>query len=113
MKTKTLPPQVLPPGPLPFTQGDWSYSKETYSAAGGREFHGIGNGCVHIGYASIAGCVRAREAEANARLMTAAPMLLSALAAFVREYQGNGHDDREKRPEMILARAAIKKAFGL
>ena len=35
---------------------------------------------------------------------------LQALKMFVAEYEGNGHDSRELRPEMIAARAAITKA---
>lgn len=46
-------------------------------------------------------------------LFAAAPELLSALKMFVAQYEGNGRDDREQRPEMIAARAAIAKAEGL
>lgn len=53
--------------------------------------------------------------EANARLMAAAPELLDALIMFVDQYANgiDGNDsERESRPEVIAARAAIKKARG-
>src|ERR1700690_2981961 len=46
----------------------------------------------------------------NARLIAAAPELLDALIMFVAQYEGNGKDSREERPEMIAARAAIAKS---
>ena len=52
-------------------------------------------------------------AKANGRLIIAAPDLLQALLLFVEQYQGNGFDERELRPEMKAARAAIAKAQGL
>lgn len=56
---------------------------------------------------------RARRAYEEGRaLYDAAPALLEALEAFVKQYEGNGHDEREQRPEMILARAALAKATG-
>jgi hypothetical protein len=50
------------------------------------------------------------ECNYNACLIVAAPDLLRALLLFVEQYQGNGYDERETRPEMIAARAAIRKA---
>jgi hypothetical protein len=35
-----------------------------------------------------------------------------ALEMFVREYQGNGQDEREARPEMRAARKALAAALG-
>ena len=48
----------------------------------------------------------------NFKLMAASPMLYKALKMFVTEYEGNGHDERELRPEMIAARNAFKQVFG-
>ncbi len=48
--------------------------------------------------------------RANLALITAAPQLAAALIAFVLQYQGDGHDDRERRPEMQAAREALKAA---
>lgn len=53
-----------------------------------------------------------QDSKANARLIAAAPDLLAALEMFVDQYQGSGQDERELRPEMIAARAAIAKAKG-
>jgi len=53
-----------------------------------------------------------KTALEQARLIAAAPELLEALKMFVAEYEGNGHDERELRPEMKAARAAIAKATG-
>lgn len=53
--------------------------------------------------------------EANAHLISAAPELLSALVMFLDEYANGlkGADsERNKRPEVIAARAAIAKATG-
>ncbi len=39
--------------------------------------------------------------------------LIHALKLFVKQYEGNGHDEREQRPEMQAARAALAKAEGV
>ncbi len=55
------------------------------------------------------------ETDANARLISSAPDLLNALQMFLDEY-ANGStgcdQDREARPEVKAARAAIAKATG-
>lgn len=51
-----------------------------------------------------------QEDIANTRLIAAAPDLLAALKLFVTQYEGGA--DRECRPEMAAARAAIAKATG-
>ena len=43
-----------------------------------------------------------------AKLLMAAPALAAALKMFVAEYEGNGRDEREDRPEMKAARAALE-----
>jgi hypothetical protein len=60
----------------------------------------------HVGLARV---VRSIMAD---NLTKAAPDLLAALRLFVAQYEGNGHDEREQRPEMKAARKAINKAEG-
>ena len=51
--------------------------------------------------------------SANAALIAAAPDLLAALQMFLEQYGSDGTDpDRESRPEIKAARAAIRKARG-
>lgn len=67
---------------------------------------------------SLGADVLARDMEANARLIAAAPDLLAALRLFVERYlrlvsSGDcGNWDAEGDDEMIAARAAIAKAEG-
>lgn len=46
---------------------------------------GIGNGAVHVGYASVTPALGLIEADANARLIAAAPELLEALLTIEHE----------------------------
>jgi hypothetical protein len=41
----------------------------------------------------------------------AGPELLRAVELFLKQYAGNGNDERERRPEIKAARLAIKKAL--
>ncbi len=50
------------------------------------------------------------EADANARLIAAAPELLAALKLFMEQYDIAGDEGRGSRPEIAAARAAIAKA---
>lgn len=52
------------------------------------------------------------QAEANARLIAAAPELLEALEMFLVQYHIIGDDHRELRPEIKAALAAIATAKG-
>jgi hypothetical protein len=54
-------------------------------------------------------CYYTAESIANARLIAAAPDLLTALRMFMAQYDGDG-PERALRPEIIAARAAIAKA---
>lgn len=73
---------------------------------------GIGNGAVHVGYASITPAMSPFEADANARLIAAAPELLETLDALVHKMEMH----LENRGLFCLitddARAAIAKAKG-
>ena len=90
------------------TPGPWRILRQN-----GKQF--IQAGPVYFSIAEVAGpsnAGRERELTANVNLIAAAPDLLEALKMFVREYEGTGSDDRETRPEMIAARAAIAEATG-
>jgi hypothetical protein len=52
------------------------------------------------------------SADANARLIAAAPDLLEALVEMMREYEPLNEDHAERSDAVILARAAIAKAKG-
>lgn len=80
------------------------HSPETYRAIG------IGNGACHVGYASVSGCVGAIEADANARLMAAAPELLAALQNCLC-YLESDSDDEQERADWQQAQNAINKAI--
>lgn len=66
------------------------------------------------GYCTPSGAaIPVAQRVANAHLLAAAPDLLAALIMFLDEYANglNGDDpDRNARPEVIAARAAIAKA---
>lgn len=64
--------------------------------------------CVYVDYPG-SGPIEA-ELMANARLIAAAPDLLAALKLFMEQYHTPGDTDREARPEIKAALAAIKKA---
>jgi hypothetical protein len=64
--------------PAAHTPGPW-HTSDPFTREDGRELIGIGTGAEHIGYASVTCCVRMAEAQANARLIAAAPDLLAAL----------------------------------
>jgi len=106
------------------TAGPWHYGEAFQILKGDTpcEFRGIGNGAVHIGYASITGAVPDPEAEANARLIAAAPELLEACEAAL-EYlnrnrpKGNIRDNftalnEHENGVVKPLRAAIAKAKG-
>jgi hypothetical protein len=57
--------------------------------------------------ASVNGRGWGAEHERAKNLANAAPAMYDALGLFIAQYQGDGKDDRERRPEMIAARAAI------
>lgn len=44
----------------------------------------------------------------ESRLQTELAEAKTALRLFVKQYEGNGHDERENRPEMKKARAVLK-----
>ena len=77
---------------------------------------GIGNGAVHIGYASVTPAMSAGEAQANANLMTAAPDLLKAaqeceVALNIYQQDDINHLTCELVADLIAdLRAAIAKA---
>jgi len=52
-------------------------------------------------------CLTEANAERIVQCCDSHDALLAALREFVRQYEGNGHDERELRPEMKLARAAL------
>ena len=62
-----------------------------------------------LGIAHVFGLIDA-ETDANARLISAAPDLLDALAALLRVC--DEELDPKRTPEMAIARAAISKATG-
>lgn len=66
--------------PHSFTPGRWHFGTP-FEAQILRVLIGIGNGSFNIGYASITGCVPLAEAQANAKLIAAAPDLLAACEA--------------------------------
>lgn len=91
------------PAATKHTPGPWNYSPAVAAI-----FGPPGNAPQICNIPAFSG----EEGHANARLIAAAPELLAALKLFVAQYQGDGHDDRELRPEMAAARAAIAKATG-
>ena len=95
------------------TPGPWNYHE---LKPGNRNAFHVRNREISRGVCEVSASkwesTSADELEANARIISAAPELLAALLAFVAQYEGSGHDERERRPEMILARQAIAKATG-
>lgn len=51
----------------------------------------------------------ARMRVNESRLQTELAEARTALRMFVKQYEGNGHDERENRPEMKKARAVLKR----
>ncbi len=104
MKTKMSAENSKMNTAIKHTPGPWHAAEDTYPV-GDRNFIGIGNGAVHIGYASVTACVRLAEARTNARLIAAAPELLAACrAVFNDPYTTCACADR--------VRQAIAKAEG-
>jgi len=100
------------------TPGPWHHGKmfETTHDGVDRAFFGIGTEVAptHIGYASVTGLVNQAEAEANARLIVAAPELLEACKALL-EWTGKhveSHRFHELGQVENAARNAIAKAEG-
>lgn len=75
-------------------------------------FIGIGNGACHVGLASITPLTGFCEAEANARLIAAAPELLEACKEVVFLIEGIAGLDDQQIQAINQARAAIAKAEG-
>lgn len=98
------------------TPGPWYTGEDTVSLAN-RAFIGIGNGASHVGYASITSACRMEEAQANARLIAAAPELLEELQALVKCFwEGRPKKDVKRDYHLMVqveaARKAIAKAGG-
>ena len=84
------------------------YCRENHDPARGLSFDGYGvNGCDL--YRSRWATLTTNAPADLGAMMAAAPDAFYALRLFVAEYEGNGHDDREQRPEMKAARAALAK----
>lgn len=75
-----------------------------------RCFIAIGGNGSHIGYASVTGCVPLEEAQANARLIAAAPDLLAALKAMDDAFSHycEGDPSEDEIAALQQARAALK-----
>lgn len=138
MKTKKLVTVAVGEYGTPFkmvsdktqhTPGPWHTPGEVFKPMNyGRprsEYHnpeayraiGIGNGASHIGYVSVTGCVPESEAQANARLIAAAPDLLQALQRLQKQirdkYADHGLDWTENDSDAYeQASAAIARATG-
>jgi hypothetical protein len=71
---------------------------------------------VTLGYQGHSNCLDGiameRVIQDTVRAVNCHDELVDALKLFVDEYEGDGHDDREQRPEMKAARAALAKAKG-
>ena len=65
-----------------------------------------------IAYLAQTVAMATEEAEANARLIVAAPELLEALEALLREFNQSLPDARERERARKNARAAIARAKG-
>lgn len=67
---------------------------------------------LRLGFISSPNPERMAEGRANAFLIAAAPDLLEALIAMVKEYGQLGAEDLDYSDEVLAARAAIAKALG-
>ena len=102
--------------PRQHTPGPWDFVGHD---AGGSGYHLVEIGANHPSNTPALALVTApagrpdSEAEANARLIAAAPELLAALECILKRYESAGVQCYpEARREVIAARAAIAKATG-
>lgn len=97
------------------TPGPWHYAEPFMlvknAERGEVRVRGIGNGAVHVGYASITLATGSKEALANAKLMASAPELLAALQEALPfiPHTVEGYKD-VLHPVLSRARKAIAKA---
>ena len=100
------------PAPATHTPGPWTHARDwtDLTLDTSVKYRGIGNGRVHIARAVITGCLSEEESLANARLISAAPELKSALEGMMewaRRVKGINPG-----PEILNAMNAIAKAEG-
>lgn len=122
---KAAPPQTHTPGPWYVSDFDhdaldvvasWSDKVKSATASGYGDYRGIIVCNLH--HQNDNPCVSKAQAEANARLIAAAPELLEALEGIVNFYRPASHDERMKRQRpdenctICKAESAIAKARG-
>ena len=72
---------------------------------------GIGNGSTHVAYVSVTPA-NAFEADANARLIAAAPDLLDACESVIDWWEEHENDGQVIPGHIQACMAAVKKAIG-
>ena len=116
MKTKTAhtPGPWHTPGKI-FSPMAYGNARSNHHRPAKYRAIGIGNGACHIGYASVTPAVSDIEAQANARLIAAAPQLLLCIERFL-EFGAAGGDtswqSKDAQPLFYEMMVAVGQVVG-